>query len=680
MMRLKYILFKFLSVIPYLIVFIASLYGNQDPDLGWHLKYGEYFFKHGAILRDNTFSALMPNFHWANGSWGTDVITYLIFHFAGFLGLTLFSSLIIILTFYFISKAAKFTLLDQMFLFPLLLYLEQVANLFPISGQEFSMLFIVILFWLINLYQTHYEITKKKNINPLLFTVPLFLIWANIHEEFLLALGLFFLWAVFYLSQKFVTTYLFHPKILSVSKNYSKESFTKKVLDYTRNDKTEILRIVGILALSSIATLINPFGIGIHLDALSHFGNPLLKDILQYAPLSVNAQLFWNHVGFGILLVISLIISYLYKKRFKPNIPILGVVVPLYILSFNVMRYAWPTYYLGIIFLKSLVDVFKVFNNKKVIILEIIGLCSILIIVIFLKQPFSRFTQYSWSDYYYCWELCSPRSAEFLQQNHLTDNLFSDYNWGGWLIWNYPLIKPTIDGRMHLWRDKNGYSGYADYLAYEQNWKDIDSSSYNVVYMSPDTPIVKHLYKLVNEKKWVLVYKDSIAVIFMRNTPSEWKIFANPVFYGEYLLNIGKINEATQQFSFSINQNPNQWQSYHDLAVIYQKEKNYLKAKPLEAMAIKNNPNDSNLSDNLATMIYLTESPENTINFTTEKLNKFPNDWKLNILAALGYYLNGNTITGVKYARKAYLLYPSQGTSEILNIIENGGSVEGLIQ
>ncbi|MEK9175970.1 MAG: hypothetical protein AAB520_00845, partial [Patescibacteria group bacterium] len=52
----------------YLGIFIFSIHLPQDPDLGWHLKYGEYFFENGSVLRDNTFSALMPDYKWSNSS------------------------------------------------------------------------------------------------------------------------------------------------------------------------------------------------------------------------------------------------------------------------------------------------------------------------------------------------------------------------------------------------------------------------------------------------------------------------------------------------------------------------------------------------------------------------------------------------------------------------------------
>src|SRR5438477_564316 len=101
------------KLFPFLVIFFASLYNSADLDLGWHLKYGEYFIKTGQILRDNTFSTIMPGFHYINTSWASDIIEYLAFAKLGFLGITLLGAAIITLTFIFFSKAFKLTLWDQ---------------------------------------------------------------------------------------------------------------------------------------------------------------------------------------------------------------------------------------------------------------------------------------------------------------------------------------------------------------------------------------------------------------------------------------------------------------------------------------------------------------------------------------------------------------------------------------
>ncbi|MCL5432527.1 MAG: hypothetical protein M1524_00215, partial [Patescibacteria group bacterium] len=102
-------------------------------------------------------------------------------------------------------------------------------------------------------------------------------------------------------------------------------------------------------------------------------------------------------------------------------------------------------------------------------------------------------------------------------QKYDKEKLLTLYNWGGWLIWNYPEIKPTIDGRMPFWRNKSGYSGFLDYYAYEQNLKDIDKGKFDIVYVSPSKPIYDRLINLTKENKWKLIYKDKYSGIFIRN-------------------------------------------------------------------------------------------------------------------------------------------------------------------
>ena len=67
------------NYLPYLTIFLLSLNPLSDSDFGWHLKYGEYFFKTGQILRKNVFSLEMPDYRWVNSSWLTDVVTYYIY-------------------------------------------------------------------------------------------------------------------------------------------------------------------------------------------------------------------------------------------------------------------------------------------------------------------------------------------------------------------------------------------------------------------------------------------------------------------------------------------------------------------------------------------------------------------------------------------------------------------------
>src|SRR5882724_587852 len=484
---MKRIFFKILALLPYCFVFLASLAFSTDPDLGWHLKYGEYFFQHGSVLRDNTFSVMMPQFHWANVSWGTDLLTYAVYHSGGFGGLTILGSIVVTATFFFFSKAATLSVWDEAFLFPLLLYLEKPLNVVSFRGQQISLLFLGILIYLMRL--------SEKKPKLLYFTIPLFLLWVNLHGEFFLGLALFAIWIGLTVLQKYFFIY--------------QRNFEKIFPD---------IKFLGsIFILSFLVTIINPFGIGMHLDPIGHLGSPILKDVAEYLSFPMLSQPWWNQVTVATLLALSLLFFY-FQGKLQSKLPFLGGAIVLYMLSFEVRRYAWPAYYLIFPFLQPLSQIFRPDSKKFTTIVSTVLLLGLLTITFVGNYPYSKFLHYSWSSY--CPQNnigCSAKSAEFLKQHHLTNHLFSLYGWGGWLIWNYPEIKPTIDGRMHIWVDDKGYSAFADYYGYEQNMKDIDKSNYDVVYMSPDKPNYDHMKDLVKMGKWKIIYQDNFSGIFVRN-------------------------------------------------------------------------------------------------------------------------------------------------------------------
>lgn len=471
-------------LLPFLVVFITSLYQPIDADLGWHLKHGQYFFEHGQILRDNIFSTEMAEFKWANSSWGTDLITYAVYSVFGFWGLSVLAAFVITLSFYFVSLTAKLDFFEKSVIFPFLIFLLEPVNLVSFRGQLISLLFLTILFYIL----TKLEETKTRLIYLL---IPLFVIWINLHGEFILGLGLTFIWGA---------TYLFKLILKSWS-------FTELL---------GALKILGpVFILSTLGTLINPFGMEIYKTQLTHFQNPSLKDIIEYLPLDQFSSLWWNHLMLSLFLVASVAIIY-FSGELKSKLTVLFPSSIILALSFLVRRYSWVLYYLVVPLLKPIASLFKPKDKADAQHLGSFILITYFILVVLINNPFSRIGNMSWESF--CQRTsCSPKAAEYLIQNGYSGNLLTLYNWGGWLIWNYPEIKPSIDGRMHLWKDQNGYSAFSEYYPLEQNLADIDQSKYDTVFISPEKPIFKRLGGLVEEGKWKVVYQDEQASIFVRN-------------------------------------------------------------------------------------------------------------------------------------------------------------------
>lgn len=218
---------------------------------------------------------------------------------------------------------------------------------------------------------------------------------------------------------------------------------------------------------------------------------------------------------FGILGFLGLLYLF-FSGELKKHIPDIGAVGVLYALSWWVRRYAWSMYYLGIPLLKPIANFVKPDTEKNARLSAITLFCFYIAFAIYIKMPFSQFSNMDWEIYCSEFNNCTAQSIEFVRDNKLTENLLSLYGWGGFMIWNYPEVKPSIDGRMHLWKDSKGYSAFSAYYALEQDWEDVDKSKYDAVLMWNDKPIYQRLEELVEQGKWEKRYEDEFAGVFVR--------------------------------------------------------------------------------------------------------------------------------------------------------------------
>jgi hypothetical protein len=496
------IFIKISFLLPYLFIFISTLYQPWDADLGWHLKYGEYFFKTGEVLKTNIHSTEMAGYYWPNTGWLNDVATYAIYNWGGFLGLTLASAAVLTLTFFFFGKAYNLDFYSKAIIFPLILILEKPLNEMSYRGQQVSIMLLGILMFL--LLRT--GIKKQLILIPLLFAL-----WINVHGQFILGLAVLFL----YTGAKIFSS------LLDEYPDLNFEKFKGIIIEYKL--------YLAVCALALAATLINPFGIDIYKTALSHFQNEDLKRIIEYLPFDNLSEPWWNQMAFGIFAFLGLLYIF-FSGEFKKQIPSITLLSILYALSWWVRRYAWSMYYLGIPLLKPVAHFLKPDSPKNAYRAAVFLFIFYLASSVYIKWPFFQFAQMNWQIYCDQYNNCSPGSIEFIRYNNLQSNLLTLYGWGGYMIWNYPEVKPSIDGRMHLWKDSSGYSAFSNYYALEQNWEDIDSSKYDAVLMWTDKPIYDRLEELTAEGKWEKAYEDQYAGVFVRTksgTPSS-EFILNP--------------------------------------------------------------------------------------------------------------------------------------------------------
>ncbi len=466
------------SLLPYILVFVATLAHPLDFDLGWHLRFGKDFWLVGRMIYENTYSTEMVGYKWFNSSWLLDVIRYPFWQLTGFWGHALLGTLVPILTFFTIAKYLKLSFLQKSILFPVLAWIEYPLYLHSFRAQEVSLLFLSILIAILWKYQ-------KTNTRLIFILIPLFFVWANIHAQFVLGIFALVIWSFVYL-------------FLKIQKGLEKS----------------LLFISFTVILSFLVTLINPYTIAIYNDSLVHSGNPAIQFILEFAKPVIFSQIWWNLVVWGILMLVSIIIM-IKKKTLGFYLPYIIVGVPLYIISFFMGRYLWSMYILTIPILYVLIYYIKIKNNLIANMLgaTIVTLSTIYVVIKIL--PAKQISNMSWGTYCSFME-CSQKGTEILTSMKNPGRIYTDYNFGGWLIWNYPDIKPGVDGRMPLWVDSSGYSAFVRYVMLENNRNYVQLAPFDTYFIRNARPLNFQLEKLVKLKKFRLVFRDKFTSIYTR--------------------------------------------------------------------------------------------------------------------------------------------------------------------
>jgi hypothetical protein len=105
-------------------------------------------------------------------------------------------------------------------------------------------------------------------------------------------------------------------------------------------------------------------------------------------------------------------------------------------------------------------------------------------------------------------------AVTYIQRHHLEGNLFNEYGWGGFLIYQlYPAQRVFIDGRADVYGDAFG-AEYDEIVALGPSWRNI-LAKYDVrlVLVPRGSPLAM---ALGTDAKWHLDYSDQVAVLFTR--------------------------------------------------------------------------------------------------------------------------------------------------------------------
>ena len=482
-------------------LFVVKSYYFLDPDFGWHLKMGEILLSSG-VPKTDPFSYTMPSFSFVDHEWLTNIFIYRAVLIINWSGLAVIAAgLGLIMLFLIKGKEEKSS---SLFIFNLSLFLLAFGSVFPFFGIRPQVLSWFFLAFFMKLISTKEMLNKYFWLTPIIV-----LFWANLHASF--ALAIFCLGTVV---------------LLRAVKN--------KFLD---------LKELVVLVLCFGATLVNPYGLRLWGEVWQQMSDSSLRfRIGEWQPsllVPIFPYIFFISLGF---------LVYRFRRRFKleelflfcffllqsllslRHIPLFLVIAyPLYLRAFN---------YLEEFIIKIKFGRERLLKVSYLILVISAIFCSFQVALIF------KDTKYFSENYY-------PSSAiQYLKSNLPTGEIFSNYGWGGYLIWKLPEKKVFIDGRMPSWRRKTDFgnesdNAMAEYLNILTKEGEFEKAvgKYNITTVLWSNPANLHqdfweklgenfkgIFTAKQKEKvfsfpdsleslgWQEVYKDKTAVIFQKNT------------------------------------------------------------------------------------------------------------------------------------------------------------------
>lgn len=488
------------------IVMLSITKLNGEDDLFWHMATGKYITENSVVPSTDVFGHTTENTKWIPFEWGWDVIVYNVFIIAGFTGLTVFNSILLLTIFTLIFLTLKkFKIPIPVAIFYLIILVFASRYRTDIKPQVFSLLFLTLLTKLFIDFRYF-----KSGIKPLYFIPLIFIFWVNLH------MGLFagfLLFGIFLLSS-------------------SIDFFRKNKLsnpDFHIVDSKELITLFIIFAASLLALLVNPHGLETLTYAYSHTQMKMLTDIYEwYSPFHGNFfGKFYNLLYILFLIGIIPVISFFGKKKdYYPVLLAIGFAL------YSVQAARFTVDFILIICVFFFVSLPAI--TKKLTFFKHTGIISgaLLILILFLTSSSAIWKVVGFSKTFGTgiYEPTFPvKMYNFIRENKINESgkkPFQALDYGGFFIWNFPGNKNFIDSRNLSDSHWNNFRTIINKRpGYENLIKQFDFD-YFIIFLPLMSAQIQNINDLITSylsskpDEWKLVFWDDQSMLFVKNNPA----------------------------------------------------------------------------------------------------------------------------------------------------------------
>jgi hypothetical protein len=441
-----------------------------DPDLWWHLKTGEYIAQHGSVPHADPFSYTRAGQPWVAHEWLTDLLLYALHRATGTAGLIAVFAAILCTAFFFLYLRCG---PDP--------YVAGVAVLFtawatmPVWGVRPQVISLLLTsLWLLILERS------ERNSKLLWWTLPLTLLWVNLHAGFALGLALS---ALFLLGEGI-----------------------ELCRDQSARHSTRLWFAAFILLLDFLIVPLNPNGARLFVYPVETLRSAAMQNYIaewaspnfhhaEYLPfllivLATIAALAWSRPRLRLRDLVVLLVSLYAGLCSIRMIPLFAfVAIPVIFRRIGNLRTQQSR------------------NLRKSVIRPLLNGVIVLAMALFAAIHLARVIQHepqAEAQHF-------PTRAVAFLETHPPNHIFNHYDWGGYLIWKlYPTTRVFIDGRADVYGEQF-LNQFADTYQLKDNWREpLQQWNIDTVLVPPDSALATGLR---NSLGWTVAYEDSRAII-----------------------------------------------------------------------------------------------------------------------------------------------------------------------
>ncbi|MEM6821943.1 MAG: hypothetical protein AAF558_08400 [Verrucomicrobiota bacterium] len=463
----------------------------QDPGIGWHLKSGELILKNQDVAGLEPFAWTVPDHEWIQIEWLFDALIGALYNWGGLAlvsaGSSFLFALICVLLLARMLHEGSNPVISIICTLGAYLVLSWHALARP---HIFTYLFLISTLWLLHLYR------ERGGVRYLWPLVPMATLWCNFHGGFVVGLLVLFISAAG----------------LAIDSLWNKDAQAR--------EKIPPIVLFGILV--GLATLVNPYGLRLHIQIIEILGMECLQLWNEFKPTTLTSPNIHIFV-FEAFIVTLIILACTRGKSVRWEERIILVVFLHY--AFQAMRHVnlfiiacAPVLarMMTLILQERFIRVWergKVLSEQQVRAFPTWITVSIVIGFLWLGlsmvKPSFFGTQLAGS-------YLSSETADYLKANRSKlGRLYNTNSLGGTLIYFLgPETKIFMDDRADLFEDAFVFETYLPIARAEPGWDQ------RLDQMEIDSLILRRKDKLAEvateHPNWKSVYSDELNIVFVR--------------------------------------------------------------------------------------------------------------------------------------------------------------------